>query len=89
MGDSSAGMWDRRLCSHLNKRDDIDFVIRVAETSVTGATDGSSFGNGTLVNKLKIPYVAGASRDHDCLGWARLIVQYLETPISLLHTQDG
>ena len=33
--------------SHLNKRDDIDFVIHGGDVSDFGVTD-SSFGNGTL-----------------------------------------
>ena len=73
--------------SHLNKRDDIDFVIHGGDVSDFGVTDEFLWQR-DIMNKLKIPYVVLLG-NHDC--WARakrLIVQYSETPISP-SLQDG
>lgn len=52
--------------SHLNKRDDIDFVIHGGDVSDFGVTDEFLWQR-DIMNKLKIPYVVLLG-NHDCLG---------------------
>lgn len=51
---------------HLNKRDDIDFVIHGGDVSDFGVTDEFLWQR-DIMNKLKIPYVVLLG-NHDCLG---------------------
>lgn len=52
--------------SHLNKRDDIDFVIHGGDVSDFGVTNEFLWQR-DIMNKLKIPYVVLLG-NHDCLG---------------------
>ena len=52
--------------NHLNKRDDIDFVIHGGDYSDFGVTDEFLWQR-DIMNKLKVPYV-GLIGNHDCLG---------------------
>ena len=67
MGDSQR-WYDETLdfVNHLNKRDDIDFVIHGGDYSDFGVTDEFLWQR-DIMNKLKVPYV-GLIGNHDCLG---------------------
>lgn len=67
MGDSQR-WYDETLdfVHHLNKRDDIDFVIHGGDLSDFGVTDEFLWQR-DIMNKLKVPYVALLG-NHDCLG---------------------
>lgn len=52
--------------SHLNKRNDIDFVIHGGDVSDFGVTNEFLWQR-DIMNKLKIPYVVLLG-NHDCLG---------------------
>lgn len=67
MGDSQR-WYDETLdfVNHLNKRDDIDFVIHGGDFSDFGVTDEFLWQR-DIMNKLKVPYV-GLIGNHDCLG---------------------
>ena len=76
MGDSQR-WYDETLdfVNHLNKRDDIDFVIHGGDYSDFGVTDEFLWQR-DIMNKLKVPYV-GLIGNHDCLGTAKkLFVLY-------------
>ena len=67
MGDSQRWYDETQdFVNHLNKRDDIDFVIHGADFSDFGVTDEFLWQR-DIMNKLKVPYV-GLIGNHDCLG---------------------
>lgn len=67
MGDSQR-WYDETVdfVNHLNKRDDIDFVIHGGDFSDFGVTDEFLWQR-DIMNKLKVPYV-GLIGNHDCIG---------------------
>lgn len=67
MGDSQRWYDETQdFVNHLNKRDDIDFVIHGGDFSDFGVTDEFLWQR-DIMNKLKVPYV-GLIGNHDCLG---------------------
>ena len=52
--------------NHLNKRNDIDFVVHTGDFSDFGVTDEFLWQR-DIMNKLKVPYV-GLLGNHDCIG---------------------
>lgn len=67
MGDSQR-WYDETLdfVNHLNKREDIDFVIHGGDMSDFGVTNEFIWQR-DIMNKLKVPYVALIG-NHDCIG---------------------
>ena len=67
MGDSQRWYDETQdFVNHLNKRDDIDFVIHGGDFSDFGVTDEFLWQR-DIMNKLKVPYV-GLIGNHDCIG---------------------
>ena len=74
--------------SHLNKRDDIDFVIHGGDVSDFGVTDEFLWQR-DIMNKLKIPYVVLLG-NHDCLGTGEETYRAIfGDPQFLLHCRTG